>query len=52
MAAPRPISGHYRVGLTHPMLITASVKFLSEGHQDPRNEDGSLNHTKHLMGFT
>ena len=44
--------GHYRGdSFTHPTLITPFVKFLPEGHREPRGEVGSLSPAEHLVGF-
>ena len=52
LAAPRPTLGHYQGGsLSHPMLITCVLHIRPEGHQEPRNEVGSLTLAECLVGF-
>ena len=52
LAVPWPTLGHSQGGtLTNPMLITAFVQVQPEGHQEPRNEVGSLGPVEHLAGY-
>ena len=53
LAAPRPTLGHYYWGssLTHPMSITAFLKFTSEGHLEPCSEVVSQSPVEGLVGF-
>ena len=52
LAVPQPTLGHSQGdSLTNLMLITASVHVRPEGHQEPRNEVGSLRPAEHLAGF-
>ena len=37
--------------LTHPTIITPFLQFQPEGHREPRNEVGSLNPVKPLVGI-
>ena len=52
LSVPRPTLGHSQGdSLTNPMLITAFVHILPEGHQEPRSKVGSLSPAKHLADF-
>ena len=52
LAALRPTLVIFKRGsLTHPMLITAILYFRPKGHQEPRNEVGSLSPAERLVGF-
>ena len=52
LSAPRPTLTHGREeNLTHPILITAIVKFRAEGHREPRNKFGSLSQVEGPVEF-
>ena len=52
LAVPRPTLGHsWGDSLPDLMLITALLLIQPEGHQEPRNEVGSLSSAKRLVGF-
>ena len=53
LAGPRPTLGHYYWGssLTHPMSITAFLKFTSECHLERCSEVVSLSPVEGLVGF-
>ena len=52
LAAPPPTLGLYRGGsLTHPMLITCVLHIRPEGHEELRNEVGSLSSAECLVEF-
>ena len=52
LVAPRPTLGHSQGdSLMNPMLIIAFYLCRPEGHREPRNEAGSLNPAKRLVGF-
>ena len=52
LVAPQPPLGHSQGdSLTKPTLITVFVHTRPKGHQEPRNEVGSLSPAERLVGF-